>query len=107
MSLDVYLSAMRFTEIYWRNITHNLTPMAREAGLYAPLWRPDESGWTKAEQLIGPLSDGLEKLRSDTDKYKAFNPDNGWGNYDGLVEFVSSYLTACVDNPDAEVSVSR
>lgn len=107
MSLDVYLTEMRPAEIYSRNITHNLNRMADEAGIYKHLWRPDEIGITKASQLIEPLTTGLALLRSDPARFKAFNPANGWGDYDGLVSFVVEYLSACIANPDAEVTVSR
>lgn len=107
MSLDVYLSAVRDTEIYSANITHNLNRMAKEAGIYEYLWRPDEIGVTKAEQLIEPLTVGLKTLKSDPVRFKQFNPGNGWGDYDALVGFVERYLSACSENPDASVSVSR
>lgn len=92
---------------YHRNITHNLNTMAGEAGIYQHLWRPDEIGVTHARQLIEPLRAGLELLRSDRQRFEAFNPANGWGSYDGLVEFVAEYLAACEEHPDAEVEVSR
>ena len=107
MSLDVYLYAVRKTEIFDANITHNLTAMASDAGIYKALWRPEEIGITHAEQLIPILRDGLEKLRAEPDRYRARNPSNGWGSYEGLVAFVDKYLEACIGNPDAEVSVSR
>ena len=93
--------------IFSRNITHNLTRMADAAGIYEQLWRPDECGITKAGQLIEPLTDGLNKLLAEPDRYKAFNPLNGWGDYDGLVAFVTNYLMACQLYPEATVSVSR
>lgn len=93
--------------LYEANITHNLGAMAEEAGIYRCLWYPDEIGITKARELIDPLREGLHRLKMDPEKYKAFNPKNGWGNYDGLVWFVSNYLNACYENPDADVSVSR
>lgn len=94
-------------EVYWRNITHNLTKMAGQAGLYEALWRPDEIGITKAKQLVDPLQAGLVRLKAEPEKFKAFNPSNGWGDYDGLVAFVADYLGACLANPDADVRVSR
>lgn len=107
MSLDVWLKAVKEVEIYENNITHNLNEMAEEAGIYDHLWRPDEIGITTASQLIEPLTKGLELLRSDRDRFEKFNPENGWGNYDGLVEFVENYLIACIKNPDAKISASR
>lgn len=107
MSLDVMLTAVRPTEVYWRNITHNLSRMADEAGIYEVLWRPEELGFRRAFELIEPLTAGLELLKSDPERFKPFNASNGWGDYDNLVDFVETYLEACKANPDAEVSVSR
>ena len=104
---DVQEREYETDEVYSANITHNLNTMASEAGIYEHLWRPDEIGITKAKQLIEPLSECLHKLKSEPEKYKAFNPSNGWGSYEGLVKFVSNYLDACYENPDADVSVSR
>lgn len=94
--------------VYDANITHNMGRMASECGpLYAALWRPDEQGWTHARDLIEPLRDGLAILQSDRDRLEAFNPENGWGNYDTLLRFTTGYLAACEQWPDAEVEVSR
>lgn len=103
MSLDVYLR----TDTYSANITHNLGKMALEAGIYEALWRPDEAGYHRAGDLIEPLSAGLIKLLANPEHYKTYNPSNGWGSYEGLVEFVSEYLDACKQNRDARVEVSR
>ena len=94
-------------EVYQANITHNLSIMADEAGIHKALWRPDEIGVTKAKQLIPLLVDGLAKLSANPDHFRQFNPDNGWGSYEGLVRFVENYLSACREYPDADVSVWR
>lgn len=77
MSLDVYLTAMRPVEVFSGGVTHNLVAMAKAAGLYQHLWRPEELGITRASELIVPLREGLAGLRADPDKFKAFNPSNG------------------------------
>ena len=107
MSLDVFLTAKREVEVHSGNITHNLAPMAEEAGIYEHLWRPEEIGITTAQQLIEPLSKGLALLKSDPERFRALTPENCWGSYDGLVAFVERYLTACAINPDAKVEASR
>lgn len=107
MSLDVHLTKNLPTEVFSQNITHNLAAMADEAGLYAVLWRPETIGFTKASQLIPLLEKGLALLRADPDRFKTFNPPNGWGNYEGLVEFVALYLEACRAHSEADVAVSR
>ena len=107
MSLDVYLKANRLVNVHEGNITHNLNKMAKEAGLYEYLWRPEEVGITRSSQLIRPLKKGLNELKRHPEKYAKFNPDNGWGDYDGLVKFVEGYLNACINNKDATIEVSR
>lgn len=94
-------------EVYWRNITHNLNKMAGAAGIYEACWRPEGIGVTHAKQLIPLLKAGLERLLADPEKFKAFNPKNGWGDYEGLVNFVRDYLARCEQYPEATVSVSR
>lgn len=95
------------TKVYSSNITHNLCKMAEVAEIYTYLWRPDEAGIKVAKELIDPLREGLHRLKLDPEKYKKFNPVNGWGSYEGLVKFVQEYLDACYSYPDAEVSVWR
>ena len=94
-------------EVYSANITHNLTGMAAAAGIYEPLWRPEEVGITKAVQLIEPLMLGLVMLKADPVKFSAFNATNGWGLYKHFVPFVEKYLQACREYPTATVRVSR
>lgn len=107
MSLDITLTATRTTTVYESNITHNLTRMASEAGLYEYLWRPEELGIRHAEELIAPLRNGLSLLKSDPERFRQFDAANGWGRYSHLVNFVEQYLAACEENPDAEVSADR
>lgn len=105
---EPYMTTERQTDtIYGANITHNLGGMAREAGIYEAMWKPDKIGITHASQLIDPLRTGLALLMREPDRFKVFDPSNGWGDYEGLVRFVNDYLQACEENPEAEVRVSR
>jgi hypothetical protein len=107
MSLDVYLEDKDGACLYDANITHNLNKMAGEAGIYEPLWRPDEIGVTKASQLIETLRAGLAQLVERPSHFEQFDSPNGWGRYVHFVPFVARYLEACIANPDANVRVSR
>lgn len=94
------------------NITHNLGEMADQVKiddhtLYQYLWRPEEIGVFQAKQLIEPLSRAWVSMLSDREKLEEFNPENGWGDYEGLVNFVEEYLKAAVEYPDATIEVSR
>jgi len=114
MSLDVYLMVTQPVSVYDANITHNLGKMASAVKLsngmtlYDILWRPDEQEGLKFARDISELLDeGFNILLSSPEEYKRYNPENGWGSYDGLCNFVYNYRNACWENPDAELRVSR
>lgn len=107
MSLDVWLKRVQETEVFGANVTHNLGLMAKEAGIYKHLWRPEEIGITHAQQLIEPLRAGLALMRSDPERFKKCDPSNGWGAYEEFLPWIRRYLEACEQYPDATISVSR
>jgi len=114
MSLDIWLTARITTEVHELNITHNLGKMAsavilNEAGLtlYDVMWRPDEHEFTQAKHIYKWLKRGLKLLKADPDKYKAFNPENEWGDYYGLVRVVELYTEACKRWRTAKIHISR
>lgn len=88
------------------NITHNLNNMAKAAGLYEVLWRPEEIGISTASQIIAPLEKGISELVANPDKYRAFNPSNGYGSYEDFVRFCRSVLDNCRKHPDAVIEAS-
>lgn len=110
MSLDVTLTKLEPVSVYSGNITHNLTSMAKavrisNTTLYDVVWRSENI--SKAEELIHPLREGLKELESKPEYYKKFDPPNGWGSYETLVQFIKEYLNACIENPDADIEISR
>lgn len=107
MSLDVSLTETSPHEVYSANITHNLGPMAKAAGIYECLWRPEEIGITRAGQLIEPLTKGLASLKTSPEIFEQYNAANGWGLYKHFVPFVEKYLAACIEHPEAEVRADR
>ena len=113
MSLDVDLMVTQPMSVFSQNITHNLGAMAREVvlgndlTLYQVLWRPDEHGLKFARDIADMLDEGWNILLANPEKFKKYNPPNGWGSYEGLERFVYNYLNACRDTPDAELRVSR
>jgi len=113
MSLTVSLMVSKPVSVYDNNITHNLSKMASEVKLsngltlYDVLWRPDEHELELAEDIAELLDEGWNILLSEPDRFRQLNPENGWGNYDGLCRFVYEYRTACWDEPDATVEVCR
>lgn len=106
MGIHIYLTAVRPTEVFSEGTTHNLTAMAKESGLYECIWHPEKLGVTTAAELVMPLKVGFDKLRADPERFKFFNPSNGWGSYDTFIKFVSDYIDACLLNPDSVITVS-
>ena len=106
MSLDVYLE-VDGKQVYWSNITHNLGRMAEAAGIYKHLWRPEEIGVAKAYELIKPLREALCVMVKDPKHFKQFDDLGDWGTYRQFIPWLTEYLEACIDNPNADISVSR
>jgi hypothetical protein len=93
-------------ELFAANITHNLSKMANEAGVYGVVWRPEENGITKATQLIEPLAQAFMVMTEDPARFQQYNAANGWGLYEHFVPWLGKYLAACKEHPDADVRAS-
>lgn len=93
--------------VFQANITHNLSKMATEAGIYYACWRPEEIDAKVAKDIIPLLEKGFEDMKSKPDYYKQFDSSNGWGIYVDFLPWVEEYLKACKAYPEAEISVSR
>jgi len=96
-----------YEDVHSQNITHNLGKIASEAGFYDVLWRAKENGIKTASQLIEPLRQGIDLLKSDPARFKPFSASNGWGTYEQFIPWLIELLNACEEYPDAEVSASR
>ena len=111
MGLTVYLkdkgkaTQVEF-DLYQGSVTHNLNKMAEAAGIYEIVWRPDENQVEFAHELMPRLEEGLLNLQSNYEYFQQFNPENGWGSYDYLVNFIIDYISACKKYPNAYVEVS-
>ena len=108
MSLDISLDREHITHYsFWANITHNLTAMADEAGIYEIVWRPEENGITHAWQLIEPLREAIATMKADPKRFKKHDAGNDWGTYKDFVPWLEEYLAACIEEPGATVSANR
>ena len=114
MSLDIYLVNKiqnldgEEQECYWhRNITHNMGEAASIAGSYRFIWRPDEQGIVLAKDNIKNLRIALGSFYNNYDELLKYDPENGWGSLDQLIDFTKSFLDACVKHPNAMIEVSR
>ena len=101
------------TNEFWHgNITHNLCGMAEDCesfeeeyqhyNLYDLLWRDTQVPFTGVylNIYIAHLAYCLYVLKNDPDHFKKFNPENGWGTYEQLVNFVEEFIKALVTMPE-------
>lgn len=95
--------------IWSGNITHNLGQMARnvpvnEKTLYDYLWHPSTIGFKHVNQeYIDSIEIGYEYLKKNIESLEKFNPTNGWGTYETLLNFVNS-LNKCLQDLAIEFS---
>jgi hypothetical protein len=83
-----------------RNITYNLGKMLRAAGF--PPWR-DLIG-APASEAAGMLDGVARQLVSDKARLVAgFTPDNGWGDWQQALDFVTELREDCRTNPRATI----
>jgi len=111
MSLDIrfYLETGGDPEgikVFETNITHNVGVMAREAGIYKSIWRPDEMGVKCAGEIVETIEGGLERMKANPEKFKLLQ-HSSWGTYDQFVEWVEEYLNKCKAIPKARIDVNR
>ena len=92
MSYDMHIADEDF------NYTYNVAPM-----WYAAI--PDAGirthyGMT-GRQALRPLRHIREYMEDHRDDLVKLNPDNGWGDYDGALQFVTDLIGASLRNPNA------
>ncbi|MFB5759013.1 hypothetical protein [Paenibacillus medicaginis] len=102
MSWDVSLVKDGHEEIDCGNYTYNVSPMYRRA-----------MGFTigdlhrrSAADVAIILTDGIITLTNKPALYKEMNPENGWGNYEGAINFLAQIVKNCLLYPDYELVVS-
>ena len=122
MSLDLSINV----QVAHYNITHNLTEMAshipvgqietyqsatestlKPISLYDVLWRADESFLYTPSDIREYLITGLTYLETNYDDLLQYQPDNGWGHIDNLVEVTRKLIADCRIYPDAQLHHCR
>ena len=123
MSLDLSLNL----QVGHINLTHNLGKMAdnvpagtrdvfdseskemvvKEITLYEAMWRPEEVGIYKGSDLFNHMQVAMEYIITNEDELKQYNPDNGWGDYDGLKRAVKEMGKYCMMFPEAQLESDR
>lgn len=99
MALDIHFTYDDQT-VKSLSITHNLRGMADELHISQLLWKmPETTG-----KDLGPLIEqALKELEADPKRFEPFNPPNGWGDYETLVEFLYEIVANCKKYPNSNI----
>ncbi|WP_395443608.1 hypothetical protein [Caulobacter sp. UC70_42] len=108
MSYDVYLDIDAggpepvTLSILEANMTWNLRPMFAEVNNGDG---PQEWDGKLARDVAEILVKTLDAFNREPAKFRAMNPANGWGDFDGARQFAMTVLDACHAAPNATVRV--
>jgi hypothetical protein len=79
--------------------TWNLGPMLRAAGFEpgsdSPLHGRPATEWAAV------LRGAIERMEAEPERFRAMNPENGWGSYDGILPVLREMLEVCERYPHA------
>lgn len=81
--------------------------MAARLGVYEALWRPDENGFEKADDIKRLVQAALWNFENLYEELKALEPSNGWGTVEDFKAFLVKVEDACWEHPQALIEVSR
>lgn len=85
------------------NVTHNLVPMWHKAGCYRALYKCDGK---LALEIVPALKKSLNKMLKNPIDFKKLNPQNGWGSYEGAIDFLYGLIKEFSKYPKARIKVS-
>jgi hypothetical protein len=111
MSLDLYLhvDTGRGEEVQIvhsdLNATHNLNPMWTE--IWGMTLGQLLTDLPSCAQSYPALNAGLKYMRTNPEIFKALNPDNGWGSYEGALAFLTRVTDLAYQHPLCTWGVSR
>lgn len=129
MSYDTYITmdtgaGRRPTVVECGNMTSNIGGMYRKAmpwrsgmiATYAGHEKPDPRD-EKRDGLPGLsgmlcrdalpiLNEGVAYLQDHPAEMRAMEPDNGWGSYEGALQYLRKIRDACTEHPLGRVEVS-
>lgn len=85
----------------YTNCTSNMGDCIEDVvGLRPPSWNG-----MKAGELAPLLAEGAAKLKGNPEKYRHYEPDNGWGDVETCAKFLIDVWCECITYPYAIVEV--
>lgn len=83
------------------NYTSNVAPMWTDAlGHSLSEFKEKNAG-----ESLPALERAVATLEADPAKYEAMNPKNGWGSYEGALNYLRQLRDACAAHPKATIHI--
>jgi hypothetical protein len=60
-----------------------------------------------AGDVIADLRRAVGHMAGNPEIYRAMNPPNGWGTYEGARDYLVQLLDGCIEHPKTTIYVSR
>ena len=60
-----------------------------------------------AGRVARALRGAVERMERNRVEYEAMNPPDGWGNYEGALDYLRSLAEACAAHPTTTIRVAR
>lgn len=103
ISLIPFFAGFIDTEIEVGAYTYNVNPMYSRAMNIKGLTKALND--KKCKKVIKILQQGIIAMGGDPDTYKAMNPKNGWGDYEGALRFLERIYSKCGEYPNYKIKV--
>ncbi|MFD9950823.1 hypothetical protein ACFWYW_58985 [Nonomuraea sp. NPDC059023] len=92
-------------------------PTAIDVGNYTAnvsvMWRTALGGTSlrafdgaNAGESAPALAAAVKAMEGDPECYREMNPPNGWGNYEGALDYLRALAEACATHPKCKIRVS-
>lgn len=103
MSYDIYLTPPKPQGVEIGNMTYNIAPMYNKA-FGVDDWKKVVGG-KRAGDVIPEIFFAHKDMKDNPEDYKPLNPKNGWGSYEGALEYLNKLLVGCCENPDCTIDI--
>jgi len=84
------------------NYTYNVAPMYYGAFGEGGFRQLNKMNCKDATPI---LKKAIKNMMVNKQEYTKMNPPNGWGNYEGALEYLKKILQACKNHPNAVIDI--
>jgi hypothetical protein len=107
VSADIWIEAADCCAAHDHNVTHNLAAMFRAAGVdWHDYYEHDGNGGRTAAEMLPEVVTAYLRLKRGPEDFKQYEPENGWGDLPGAVNFLERLMGDLAKHPSGVIRVS-